>query len=178
VDTTPEYDGVGGLFKAGELNLGRAIKPDHVPTRFVWGGPKSRKIPDALWGRGMLLVSDRLRNLIERFEPGKHQFFPIDVEFKSDKQLAARMSFLNVTSRLDSVDRSLTTCPLDYGRMWRPDVSGTLVFNLGQIGDHHLWHDKHIFKGWMISDALHDAMVNEGITGLVFHKDKDNTEFE
>ena len=50
--------------------------------------------------------------------------------------------------------------------------------NFDQIGNHHLWHDKHIFKGWMISDALHDAMVKEGITGLVFHKDKDNTEFD
>jgi hypothetical protein len=177
VDTTWEKGTVGGGFELGDLNLGRPIKPDNVPTKFIWGGPKNRKLPDALWGRGILLVSDRLKSLVERFEPSTHQFFPVDVVFKSDKQLAAKMHFLNVCARLDSVDRRLTTSEFDYN-MWRPDKGGVLVFNLGQIGNHHLWHDKHIFKGWMISDALHDAMVKEGITGLVFHKDKDNTEFE
>jgi hypothetical protein len=176
VDRTPDYDSVASDFSLGDLSLGRPIKPDYVPTKFVWGGPKNRKLPDALWGRGMLLVSDRLKAMIEQFEPGLHQFFPIEVVFKSDKTSAARMHFLNVCTRLDSVDRTHTTSPMGH-TMWRPDKGGQLVFNLKQIGNHHLWHDKHIFKGWMMSDALHDAMVNEGITGLVFHKDKDNTEF-
>jgi hypothetical protein len=62
--------------------------------------------------------------------------------------------------------------------MWRPDKGGVLVFNLGQIGNHHLWHDKHIFNGLYASDVLRDAAVEAGITGLVFSKRKDNTEFE
>lgn len=45
VDTTPAFGTVGGLFEPGDLNRGRAIKPDHVPTKFLWGGPKNRKIP-------------------------------------------------------------------------------------------------------------------------------------
>jgi hypothetical protein len=176
VDTTPEFGTIGGLFDPGRLNLGRPIKSDHVPKKFHWGGPKNRKLPDALWGRSMLLVSDRLKTLIERFEPDIHQFFQIDVVFKSDKQLAAQMHFINVCARLDSVDRAHTTWEFDRIG-WTPDKGGQLVFNLDQIGNHHLWHDKHIFNGLMISDALHDAMVKESITGLVFHKDKDNTEF-
>jgi hypothetical protein len=177
VDRTPEFDGVGGLFKEGRLNLGRAIKSDHVPRKFVWGGPRNRKLPDALFGRGMLLVSNRLMSNIERLEPGMHQFFPIDVVFKSDMNSAVRMNFLNICSRLDSIDRRLTTCAMEFNRVWRTDKGGQLVFNIEQIGSHHLWHDKHLSDGWMISDILHDAMVTEGITGLVFHKNKDNTEF-
>jgi hypothetical protein len=175
-DTTPEFGTLGGLFKAGRLNLGRAIKPDNVPARFEWGGPKNRKLPDALYGSGVVFVSERLKAIIEHFEPGVHQFFPIDIIYKSNKELAAKMFFLNICTRLDSVDRDLTTSPFG-GVMWRPDEGGTLVFNMDQIGNHHLWHDKHIMHGWMISDQLHDAFVAQKITGLVFHKDKTNVEW-
>ena len=176
VDTTPDWPGVGGGFAAGELNLGRAIKPDYVPTKLEWGGPKNRKLPDAIHGRSMLLVSDRIKSIIEQLESGVHQFFPIDVFYKSNKELAAKMFFLNICVRLDSVDHELTTAKMG-NVMWRPDLSGELVFNMDQIGNHHLWHDKHVYNGRMISDALHDAMVKAKITGLVFHKDKTNVEW-
>jgi hypothetical protein len=177
VEGPKEWGSVGGGFPPGKLNLGRPIKPDNVPIKFEWGGPKNRKLPDALYGSGVVFASDRLKELIERFEPGVHQFFPIDIIYKSNKELAAKMFFLNICARLDSVDRELTTCPFPDEIMWRPDKGGTLVFNMDQIGNHHLWHDKHIMHGWMISDQLHDAFVAQKITGLVFHKDKTNVEW-
>jgi hypothetical protein len=175
VDTTYEFKTIGGLFKSGDLNLGRPIKPYFIPTKYEWGGPKNRKLPDALYGRGVLLVSDRIKHVVENFEPHLHQFFPTDVFYKSNKELARKMFFLNICTRLDSVDRELSTVTMDYS-MWDP-ATGSFVFNLDQIASHHLWHDKHIFKGWMISNALHDAFVKQGVTGLVFQKDKDNTEW-
>ena len=177
VDTTREMKTVGGGFETGELNCGRPIKPDYVPTKFAWGGAKNRKLPDAIYGRGMLLVSERIKSIIERIEPGTHQFFPIDVFYKSNKALAAKMYFLNICTRLDSVDQELTTAKMDYS-MWRPDKGGELVFNLDQIGNHHLWHDKHVHNGRMISDELHDAMIEQGISGLVFNKEKTNVEWQ
>jgi hypothetical protein len=173
VDQTTDWDGIGGLFEAGDLNLGRRINEEYVPTKFLWGGPKNRKLPDAIYGRGMLLVSDRIQEIIERFEPGLHQFFPIDVIYTSNSELARKVFFLNICTRLDSVDHELTTAKKG-SVMWRPDLGGELVFNMDQIGSHHLWHDKHVYNGRMLSDALHDAMVEAGITGLVFHKDKTN----
>lgn len=177
VDTTPDWPGVGGGFAMGELNLGRPIKPDYVPTKLEWGGAKNRKLPDAIHGRSMLLVSDRIKDIIERYEPRTHQFFPIDVFYKSNKELAAKMFFLNICTRLDSVDRELATCKLQHGLMWRPDLSGELVFNMDQIGNHHLWHDKHISDGTYASEELYQAMVKAGITGLVFNKRKTNVEW-
>ncbi len=150
VDGTADWKSVAGGFEAGDLNCGRPIKPDHVPTKFLWGGPKNRKLPDAIWGRQMLLVSDRVKAIIERFEPDLHQFFPIDVIYKSNNELARKMYFLNVCTRLDSVDHELTTAKMG-NVMWRPDLSGELVFKLDQIGHHHLWHDKHVFKARMKS---------------------------
>jgi hypothetical protein len=175
-DATRERATNGGGFEPGDLNLGRRIKPDSVPAKFLWEGPRNRKLPDAKFSRGMLLVSDRLKNIIEEFEPGRHQFFPIDVLFKSG-ELAKKMHFLNICTRLDSVDRELTTSKLDYS-IWRPDLGGQLVFNLDQVGKHHLWHDRHIHNGTYASDKLHDAIRSQQISGLVFSKRMTNVEWK
>ena len=177
VEGPADWNSLGGGVETGKLNLGRAIKPDHVPTKFEWGGAKNRKLPDAIYGRGMLLVSERIKSIIERIEPGTHQFFPIDVFYKSNKGLAAKMYFLNICTRLDSVDHDLTTAKMG-NTMWRPDLSGELVFNLDQIGNHHLWHDKHVYNGRMISDELYNALIQQGISGLVFNKRKNNEEWQ
>jgi hypothetical protein len=177
VDRTIDPKAVGGIYEAGDLNLGRVIKPDNVPTKFEWGGPKNRKLPDALHGRSIVFVSDRLKEIIERFEPSVHQFFPIDIIYKSNKELAAKMFYLNICTSLDSVDHDLSTCELQNGRMWRPDKGGALVFNMDQIGNHHLWHDKHIMHGWYVSEVLKEAIVQAGITGVVFNKRKTNVEW-
>ena len=170
VDTSREFDGVGGLFKPGDLHLGRAVKPEHVPTRILRAGSK-KTLPDAEWAVGMFFVSDRFKEVVERFEPGRHQFFPTDFVSK-DGSLQAHMHFFNVCNRLESVDRELTTTPFEYGRAWRPDKGGELVFNLEQIGDHHIWHDKNVHMGLYVSDALHDALIDAGLTGLEFVKQK------
>jgi hypothetical protein len=39
VDRTIDPKTVGGIYEAGDLNLGRVIKPDNIPTKFEWGGP-------------------------------------------------------------------------------------------------------------------------------------------
>lgn len=175
-DRTLDRNGAGGAFMPGDLNLGRRLKVDHIPTTVHWGGPKNRPLPDVLKGRGMVLVSDRFKNSVERLEPEIHQFFPIGAKFKKDGMHAADMYFLNICNRLDSVDRKYTTWPL-RGSSFEPQDGKELVFNLDQIGNHHLWHDKHIYFGWMISDALHDAMIDSGVKGLVFHKHKTNKDF-
>lgn len=176
-NATREMKTVGGGFEPGEFNLGRRLRAEYVPTGFLWGGPNNRKLPDAIHGRGMLLVNDKIKTIIESFEPELHQFFAVDVIYKSNKLLAQKMYFLNICTRIDSVDKELTTSELQNGRMWRPDLSGELVFNMDQIDSHHLWHDRHLFHGWMMSDALRDALVAQKVSGFVFHKDKTNVEW-
>lgn len=176
VDDPADWDALAGGFQQGKLNLGRAIKPDHVPTKLLWSGPANRKLPDAMHNRGMLKVSDRVKGIIEQLEPGLHQFFSVDVFFKANNLLARKMFYLNICARLDSVDRELTTCPMG-SVLWRPDQGGELVFNLDQIGNHHLWHDKHILHGWYASDSLKIELVRADVSGLVFNKRKNNVEW-
>ncbi len=172
VDTTREPFSVGGHFEPGKLQLGRAVKPDHVPTRILREGSKET-LPDVELAVGMYFVSDRFKEIVEGFEPGVHQFFPTDFVSK-DGSLQAHMYFFNVCNRLDSVDRDLTTAPFQSNLAWRPDEGGELIFDLKRIGNHHIWHDKHIYDGLYVSDALHDALVEAGITGLDFSMRKSN----
>jgi hypothetical protein len=93
VDGPPDRPGLNGYFRPGEHQAGRAMKPEFVPTKFLWGGPKNRKLPDVIYGRGVVLVSIRVKEIMERFEPGVHQYFPVDIIYKSSKELAEKMFF-------------------------------------------------------------------------------------
>ena len=168
VDTTYDQRSLGGGFPAGELGCGRAVKPEFVPTKVQWGGPKRGRVPETLQGRGMMLVNARFKDIIERFEPGLHQFLPLTLLWKDDT-VAQDMYFFNICSRLDTVDRIATTAEFGSEIMWRPET-GTIVFSPAQMGNHHIWIDKHIYYGWFVSDQLHDALVGAKITGIGFRK--------
>lgn len=165
VDRTPD-PGAGGLFKPGQLSSGRRVKQEFVPTKVVWGGPKRLGIPEALFGQGMQYVNQRFRDIVEGFEPGVHQFFPLEILWK-DWTFAQDMFFFNVCNRLDSLDHELSTAEISKAGFLRPET-GTWVFNKNQIGNHHIWWDKYIYKGLYVSDELRNALVEAGVTGLLF----------
>ena len=149
------------------MGLGRAVKPEFVPTKVQWGGPKRARVPETLQGRGMMLVNARFKDIIERFEPGLHQFLPLTLLWK-DGTVAQDMYFFNICSRLDTVDRKVSTAQKP-GTIWLHET-GTIVFSPAQMGTHHIWIDKHIYYGWFVSDQLHDALVGAKITGIGFRK--------
>jgi hypothetical protein len=167
VDTTIDWDGgENATFKPGLLHAGRPIKPDHVPTRVVrldrkWG------IPDVDWGVGMYFGNDKFKQVVEQLEPGVHQFFPVDMLWK-DGSLAQKMYMFNICSRLDTVSRKDSTAqkPKNY---WKPET-GKLVFSLQRVGGHHIWIDKHVYHGRYMSDAMHDALQEAGVTGIGFER--------
>jgi hypothetical protein len=74
-DTTPD-DGLP-LNSKHAFTSGRAVIPDYMPTKMRRGGPQAHPIPD--FDNGLVLnVSGAARDLIEAFEPGVHQFIPVD----------------------------------------------------------------------------------------------------
>ncbi len=166
VDPTRDVPGAGGLFRPGQFTSGRPVKQDFVPTKVVWSGPKRLGIPEALFGQGMFYVNQRFRAIVEGLEARVHQFFPVEMLWK-DRTLAQAMFFFNVCTRLDSLDHKLTTAEISSGGVLQRET-GTWVFNTHQIGDHHIWRDRHFYKGLFISDRLHDALVEAGVSGLSY----------
>lgn len=127
-------------------------------------------------------ASARVRDLIERFEPGIHQFEPVDfVDMKGAK--VADMFVMFVCRRLDTVDRDHTNMLLSP-YYWRPardvarrkpelvppgydlDQPSRCVISERQVGGAHLWRDIHIADNIYMSGELADAFAAEGLTGL------------
>jgi hypothetical protein len=181
LDETPD-DGVhprGRAFAAG-----RAVDPTNVPTKVQWKDRQRHAVPD--FDNGPFLnVSARAKALIEQFEPGVHQFLPVEFVDIDGKHLEDRWFFV-VCNRLDTIDRQHVQGFLLWrGKMWTPiddyvrdmpeeippgyDTSQKprLVFNRAQIGGAHFWCDKHLGSdGPFISDAVAAAVKASPLSGL------------
>ncbi|NJM83757.1 MAG: hypothetical protein HC844_16030 [Tabrizicola sp.] len=167
VDRTPDVLSSGWNFKTGEKRLGRALKPDNIPSKFRWGGAASR-MPDIMLSHDVILVGDKVKSIIEALEPRVHQFFPLETWCRGN-QAGPRMYLLNICNRLDSVDREKTTKQFVYEHRWKTEGQGELVFNLDQIGDHKLWHDKHIYDILFLADDVRVAFEAVNVTGVKYY---------
>jgi hypothetical protein len=116
---------------------------------------------------GTTLVDRKIKDVIDRFEPGVHQFFPMTIEQRG-KVIAERFLIV-ICNRLDTLHRELCVPPLQPGRIYTPNRDGDdrRVFDLRRIGGRHAWHDKFAV-GRYVSDAVFDALQQAGVTGLGF----------
>jgi hypothetical protein len=180
IDRTPD----GGDLPGGMLS-GRPVRSEHMPTLMRWDS--KRKIPD-FYNSWCLNVSERAKLLLEEFEPGVHQFLPVEYTAKADK-FTEKRHFVIVCNRIDSLDHDRTTMVFvrdKHGAYWRPvydfacqgqidqipphlkpDTESKLVFSRAKIGGRHMWVDKHLLVGpaW-ISDELATALTAANLTGL------------
>lgn len=180
----------GGLI--ARYDSGRPLKPDHMPTKLLRGGPGPEQSPlldvDVGIG-GMLLVNKTFKDILEELEPAVHQFFPAEVyvndhdpttwqpedgfydEPKGKKTKLVKVAdywHLNICNRLD------TYHPDTVGRNARGfytpkdlGVEGNEVFSLEKIGNHHAWHDKFA-RGRLISDVFAERLQSAGLTGISY----------
>ncbi len=168
VDRTPELGTARGLFNDGEFRSGRALRPDNMPTSY-WQAGRPFYLRDFVNACGLfILVSGKVRGLIEEQEPGLHQFFPVEVTVTRKKVPVDPMYILNICTRLDAVNRTATTKPFVRNRAWTLGDPGEIVFDLAKIGESKMWHDRHIYDVLFISDELKEVFVAAGLTGLVF----------
>ncbi|WP_157738637.1 imm11 family protein [Labrenzia sp. VG12] len=130
-------------------------------------GKQAVSPPDVVYTYEMYLVSDAFKDIIERHEPGVHQFFPVELVYK-DGSFARQMYFFNICTRLDGMDREQATAQLIKGIAFEPRT-GEFVFSLKQIGDAHAWVDKHVIYGTFLSSTVVDEMKQEGLTGTAFN---------
>lgn len=184
-DKTPDAGFDANSARTYPANQGRPILTTHVPTKVEW--QESGPVPDVDTVRGLLVVPERFREIVEQFEPGVHQLLPIDYLDRRGAVLAKRYFFI-AGNRLDSVDRAHTTMILFKGARWIPagdlvrrkkfeeippgfDVNAMpkLVFNNAQIGGKHAWSDMFLpLYGPYLSDALGAALEAAHFTGVSF----------
>jgi hypothetical protein len=132
VDPTPD----GGRMISGARD-GRSVHADHVPTRIALrDAHPDRLLLDFELSAIGLKISTAAKDLIERLEPGVHQFFPVEVFAYSydpatwqdvygnydpvpagthvDRKIADQWFFV-ICNRLDTMNRDLTVGIMDNG---------------------------------------------------------------
>jgi len=154
------------------------LDPNTLPKKVLWAKRSKSPLPDVLpW----FTVSSRFKELVEQFEPGVHQFVPVDIYHSKNGEPVATYYWFIVGQRLDSVDRERTTFVFQEGQigLWSDSIANTetwqftkipnakLVFSHALIGDHHIWNDPHVMGGERLcSDAFAKAMIASGMTGV------------
>jgi Immunity protein family (Imm11) len=172
------------------MTVGCAVDPGTVPRMVRWCDKQMDRVIDVDMTHNTMLVSERVRDVMERFEPGVHQFLPVDIylsPFEAGDVPVARSYWLVVGQYFDAVSAEHTHQPRVVithpdGRtepgLW--DFSGTLtkqpksdapvIFDRGAIAGRHLWIDRNFTKGEhpFMSDALGSVLREMDLYGARF----------
>lgn len=158
----------GTLVVQGLKNCGRALLPDNMPTKIVrkGAGIKIKPVLDVDLFFGGPLVSEKVKEIVERFEPGVHQLFPMELFI--GKECFGTFYFLNICNRLDTMDRNLTF-PINERGFFKGKKGKDFrrVLSSEKIGDHHMWRDKFMTDTLCISDPLGQAFLESNLSGAV-----------
>lgn len=158
----------------GRRGGGAPVSGEFMPTKFRWDGPR-RKIADYTDTNGVLFVSENFRNIIERFEPGQHQFFPVELQWKNG-DIAGHYFIFFHSKTLNSVHQVKTTIPRlnpsNPDSNWAlNDISDPrLIISTKIVLGHHIWKDANLVYGPIISDALAEALLSNKLTGFFLTK--------
>jgi hypothetical protein len=153
-----------------DMSNGVPVLPDQIPTRWYWGS-KNRKLPGFKGWGGVLTVSQAFRAIIERFEPGRHQFFPLDyVTRKGD--LVEKRFLLVICNAIDSLDRARSDP--SFSSIWSGiyDRRINLVVDRAKVAQAHLWIDRSYGHNndCFVSHDLARALANENAKDLCFQR--------
>jgi hypothetical protein len=162
------------------IQKGYPVDPSFVPKRVCWESG-DRLPPDVIKSYGSLIISERVRDIIESFEPNVHQLLPVDLYRPKANVPFTRYYWLVVCNRIDSVDSKHTT----YGRrvitlsdgskhnsIWElnGDPTKNIVFSSSAIAGRHMWIDPFLGSNPRISDQLGTALIAAEITGAALNK--------
>ena len=146
------------------------IKPHELPLSFdIVRGGKSLASLIAL-NFGILAVDEALKEIIERLEPGVHQFFPIEIRLRNGKLYPEKYYILVIGQYFDSFSPEGSdkfSFKLDKVRFSyennKAGISG-LAFRKSVFGGAHLWRERRII-GLLtcFSDELQAEITKAGL---------------
>jgi len=167
--TTACRDGLA--MKRGEQV--ETFTPDQAPQKVrISELNKNTKLRDAFRIlNGVPLVSDRLRAIIERFDQGVHQFFPVDVTLPAGRKPLKGYHIIIVTTKKATIRPELSYISVNNGRLG--DIAWTsysfrskgskVVFSPDCRKGAHMWREDKMRGELFFSDELEAAMREEGV---------------
>jgi hypothetical protein len=156
------------------LEWGVPVKPDHVLTRYRWHGAAPSDVDHC---EGSIMVSERFREIVERFEAGLHQFFPVSLVGTHKSVVATRYLIIpNVALRCFS-RLSIGYEPLGWEKHWGDHIwhvqgsarSPRLIFEDRAVKGHHLWVPiDYTIRGFFVSSELKRALLDADLSNMKF----------
>ncbi|NIZ60953.1 hypothetical protein DL239_08195 [Sedimentitalea sp. CY04] len=153
----------------------QAIDEDLLPKGFVLAKPYKALGDVVLLGLGVA-VTARFRELIEKLEPGRHQFRPIKIIQRSGETYSSEYFTLRVLTALDAWDRERSDPgswkkSVRIAKMRAPlgDHAHGIALSRSVIGDHHIWRgfvsQETGISGfdYYVSDSLKAAIDQAGL---------------
>ena len=149
---------------------GVRMDPTHLTRNFKWNGQKG-EFPDFKMMSNALVVRDNFRAVVERLEPGLHQFEPVNV-WRKDRTPAGTFFWFFPCNRIDAMDKERSGHQYDERlRRWKFVDGQKYAANLDAIGTRHVWHDSAVaFHFPFCSQGFKDAMDKAGVRGIGYRE--------
>ncbi len=147
------------------------IQPHEWPAEYVYKRPYKRQAAMIQGPNRMFFVSDPLRDIIERLDPGVHQFNPIRVILPKGEEHPVRHHMMIVGRWLDSF-RLEESDPNSLHADHKPPLVKAshkeafrgVAMSSVEIGTSHLWCERRLRPAtFYISDTLKDEVVEAGL---------------
>lgn len=154
-------------------NQGWRVDVATVPRAIKFTG-KSRKLLDGQFE----LESAAFKALVEQFEPGVHQFVPVEVYSQHGRLLDVRQRLI-IGQRLDAIDheRSHLRKGIGGGYTYMPGAllgpanqAQIMILRKEIVANHHLWRDTHYDIAPFMSNALYKAVRAARMGGFRYTK--------
>jgi hypothetical protein len=116
-------------------------------------------LPGRVWA-----VDEPTKAVVERLEPGVHEFYPIEIRFPRGKVYPSPYYVLVIRQYIDSlVPEKCKEGALGVTDHYKKAITGR-AFLKAKFGKAHLWRDR-AFREWMacMSDELHDELDKMGL---------------
>ncbi len=160
----------GGTRELGGRHYeGRPINVAGLPTNLKREPARLDKLKDVYSApKDMFYVSENFKEIVEKFEPGIHQFFPYTLTLKGNTRVPFYL--FNICQRISAMAEDHTVPPLDMTKRRRyrriNDGSDILVFSKSAIGNRKLWAEMHLGHYW-VGDDLFAALREARLSGVL-----------
>lgn len=147
------------------------VEPHEWPTEYVYERPYKRQAAMMAGPNRMFVVVEPLRDIIERLEPGVHQFNPIRVTLPKGEEHPVRHHMMIVGRWLDAfrleesdpkslhADRQSLLVKASHKEAFRG-----VAMSAVEIGKSHLWRERRLRPAtFYMSDTLKDEVAKAGL---------------
>ncbi|KZK90547.1 hypothetical protein PsAD46_02168 [Pseudovibrio sp. Ad46] len=149
------------------LSSGNILDPNRFPTK-AKEETKKKVIPDIFSMPGLNAVSQRFKDRVEEFEPGVHQFLPLELFKKTGEPIDGNFYIFNCGKRLDAVLNKHS--PVGWGKpddfTGKPKLNihngNTNYLSVSRIKGHHFWcSDYQRIIGVYVSNEVFKRLSKE-----------------